>query len=514
VYNLLNKFYSDAWLKDLLDNVHDLIQIAHEDGTLLYANRTWSTLLGYSPNDILNKSTYLFVHPAERAYYKTYRENIIKGIDIARPVVITVIAASGKELKVEGLISLMKRDGITYTTGIFRDITMRLQNEAQLQKSYNEIEEREKSLSNALQHAPDAVVLIDKQGEIIFWNSKSEKIFGWLSDEVIGRHLSEVIIPLEYRQAHTEGLRRFLATGEAHVLNKTIEITALNRSGDTFFVALTISQTQWKGNIAFIAFVRDISPQKKAQQELQDKKHELETSNQHLEQFAHVASHDMKEPVRRIKVFTDMLLLKFGDHLPVPAKDYLDKIDKSCTRLIDMVTGVLAYASLHGNNEPIQLIALSEIISSIEQDLELIISEKKASIIYNDLPKLKGVPFLIYQLFYNLVYNALKFSKKDVPCTIEIRSKVADNKDLPEGLDVQAGPYVDISVCDNGIGFDQKNAEIIFDNFTRLHSKDEYEGTGLGLAIVRDAVERHGGKIVATSVPNEGSCFDVFLLAR
>lgn len=511
--SLLNKFYSDAWLTDLLDNAHDLIHIVHEDGTLLYANRTWSRLLGYRFDEIRNQSIYRFIHPDEREKFKAFRNNLVNGREESKEVVVRVITATGKELQVEGILSVIEKEGTTYTTGVFRDITQRLKNEAVIQESYKKIEEREKNLNNLLQHAPDAVILIDKDGRVIFWNNKATDLFGWTHDEVIGALLSETIIPPEYRHAHTEGMKRFLKTGEAHVLNTTIEINALNKSGRKFFVALTISQTQWRGEIAFIAFIRDISVQKKAQQELEDKKQELETSNKHLEQFAHVASHDMKEPVRRIKVFTDMLLLKFAPHLPAEAKDYLHKIDVSCGRLIDMVTGVLTYSSVQGTNEPLQTVSLQDIIASIKQDLDLVVAEKQASLIYEQLPHFRGISFLVYQLFYNLINNALKFSKEDVPCVITIKSKLADSGDLPEDLD-KSKPYVMISVCDNGIGFEPKNAEIIFENFTRLNSKDQFEGTGLGLAIARYAAERHGGQVVAHSIPNEGSCFDVFFPAE
>jgi light-regulated signal transduction histidine kinase (bacteriophytochrome) len=226
---------------------------------------------------------------------------------------------------------------------------------------------------------------------------------------------------------------------------------------------------------------------------------ELQRSNDDLQQFAHVASHDLKEPVRKIRTFGDRLMYEFGEQLPAKAKEYIQKMELSAERIYKMIEGILQYSSIEVNEELNGKVDLNEVIKEISEDLELFIREKKGSISYSNLPQLKGSSTLIHQLFYNLIYNALKFSKKDVPPVITIKSSPWENNSSL------------ITVADNGIGFEQQHAEKIFKTFTRLNNRDKYEGTGLGLSLCKKIVERHGGIIYASGKENEGAVFTLFL---
>jgi PAS domain S-box-containing protein len=508
--NLSNAPEGQSWLIDLLENAGELINIVHVNGTIIYVNKAWSQLLGYSPDEIKGHSLYSFVHPDDQDAFRAYRQQAIKNPEAATDTAFAFVSKTGKKINVEGRISVKAKGGmVLYTTGIFHNVTTRLQQEEKIKKFYEDLGQKQKDFYELLHNAPDAVVLINTNSDIIFWNKKAEEIFGWQASEVLGVPLAETIVPPEYRKAHTEGMKRFLATGEAHVLNKTIDITALNKNGKQLYVSLTISQTHWEGKASFIAFIRDTTAQKKAQLELEEKKSELETSNGRLQQYAHVTSHDMKEPIRQMKVFSSMLQAKFAGQLPEEARFYLEKIDKSCGRLINTVNGVMAFSSVESNEEPFAPIDLAEAIRDIEEDISLLIAEKNATIVYNGLAKFEGVPFLVRQLFYNLISNSLKFSKAGTPCVIEIKTQHATS--LPPELPAENAPYLLISVNDNGIGFDQMDAERIFETYTRLNSKDKYEGTGLGLAICKSITERHKGTIKAYSEPGIGTHFEVFL---
>lgn len=362
-----------------------------------------------------------------------------------------------------------------------------------------------------LLHAPDAVIVIDRAGKIIFWNPKAETIFGWPSEEAAGRYLTETIIPPQYRKAHDSGMQRFLATGEARVLNKTIEITALNKSGAEFYVSLTISKTVQKGNTVFIAFLRDITDKKENELALIQTSKELQQSNQELEQFAHVASHDMKEPIRKIQVFADILKTRFGNLIPAEGKLYLEKMQNAANRLNNLVEGVLKYSIVQSNKEPLEAIDLAAILKKIESDLELIILDKKAVIQYGKFPAFEGIPFLIYQLFYNLLNNSLKFSKKTVTSVIEIQGKVISSIDTQVLSPSINDQFVEIEIKDNGIGFDQSDAENIFLPFTRLNSQDRYSGTGLGLALCKSIVEKHQGFLSVIAKKEGGAIFKIII---
>jgi PAS domain S-box-containing protein len=225
---------------------------------------------------------------------------------------------------------------------------------------------------------------------------------------------------------------------------------------------------------------------------------ELQRSNDDLQQFAHVASHDLKEPVRKIKTFSNKLRDEFSPLLGDRGNHFISKIIHSTDRMYSMIDGVLNYSSLSTMGTTMQTVDINHVIKVIETDLEMPITEKNASITVGPLHRIWGVPDLIYQLFYNLMNNALKFSRQHVPCAIVITS---------EQITESGDKFIKIRFSDNGIGFDESYAEQIFATFFRLNSKDKYEGTGLGLALCKKIVERHGGTITASGKTGEGATF-------
>lgn len=271
-----------------------------------------------------------------------------------------------------------------------------------------------------------------------------------------------------------------------------------------------------QGNIIkWIGSFTNIHEQKtmadRLEQMVKNRTEELHRSNDDLLQFAHVASHDLKEPIRKIKLFNDRFKNEFEKEIPEKGIDYLNKIDRSTERMLTMIEGVLFYSSLNASEHPVVKIDLNKIIQEVKSDLEVVISENNAKIEAKKLPELVGAKTLIYQLFYNLINNSLKFKKKDVAPVIKISSKVAPRKTVKEiGLNDDLN-YVEINIQDNGIGFDNSYAHQIFKSFSRLNPKDEFEGTGLGLSLCKKIVERHNGSIFADGVEDKGALFKVYL---
>ncbi|GAA4334772.1 hypothetical protein GCM10023184_29090 [Flaviaesturariibacter amylovorans] len=246
--------------------------------------------------------------------------------------------------------------------------------------------------------------------------------------------------------------------------------------------------------------------------ELDDRNRQLQRSNEDLQQFAHVASHDLKEPVRKIRTFSSRLKDEFGSLLPEKGRSYLSRIEKGADRMYDMIDGVLLYSSLDALQQTKEEVSLRDVLDTIQSDLEIVIAEKGASIEVGSLPTVEGVPILIYQLFYNLVNNALKFAKEDRALRIRVHSQESTVQQTESSGSNSAGKrFTEVMVQDNGIGFAQEAAERIFQTFTRLHAKDRYEGTGLGLSLCRKIAERHGGTIRAEGKPGVGATFYVVL---
>jgi PAS domain S-box-containing protein len=268
----------------------------------------------------------------------------------------------------------------------------------------------------------------------------------------------------------------------------------------------------------WIGFIVDINAQKVNEQALKDNKElketqqklfqnqedlqrkiiELNRSNYELEQFAHMASHDLQEPLRKIFFYTDILKKKHATKLDTSGAVLINNMTVAAARMKELINDLLTYSQLQQQNLTIEPIDLKNLMADLVKDFDESIREKNANVIINDLPVLEGSRIRLRQLFANLISNALKYSKKDVAPVIEISGAVA-------------GDHICVNVRDNGIGFDEAYSEKIFGLFERLHTRDQFPGTGIGLSICKRITELHHGKISAQSKENEFAIFEVNL---
>lgn len=246
-------------------------------------------------------------------------------------------------------------------------------------------------------------------------------------------------------------------------------------------------------------------------EELHEANAALRQSNQELEQFAFVASHDMQEPLRKIKTFSQKLENKSRDLLDLDTTLYIDKIKESCSRMEALIKDVLAYSRLTNLEKKFVKTDLNEILKNVLNDFEILIEEKQATIVSDPLLAVMAIPLQMNQLFHNIIGNSLKFTNKDVPCRIEIKSRMLSKEERASKGLIADDLYCEISIADNGIGFKQEFDETIFKIFERLNTRDKYEGSGIGLALCRKIVENHYGKIFVTSKENNGTTFYVML---
>jgi light-regulated signal transduction histidine kinase (bacteriophytochrome) len=238
----------------------------------------------------------------------------------------------------------------------------------------------------------------------------------------------------------------------------------------------------------------------------------LETANKELDSFAFLASHDMQEPLRKIRTFGNLLLVKHNEELSVDAKGKVDVIQKAAERMQELITDILNFSKLSIEREPFVKMDLTQLANEAAEELSGKAKDKKAEIRIEKLPSLSINPSLMRSLFFNLIGNALKYSKKDIAPSIRI---YADNQAVnANNADTATNnKYYRIFIQDNGIGFDQQYAERIFEMFKRLHSNTEYEGTGIGLALCKQIMDKHNGFISALGKVNEGATFIVSLPA-
>jgi PAS domain S-box-containing protein len=362
-----------------------------------------------------------------------------------------------------------------------------------MKESKENIWSSEETTRLIMNSALDAVVCIDTDGCIIVWNPQSEKTFGFTEAEVMGRRLSETIIPEQYRVHHEAGLKRYLHTRQGTVLNKVFEISALHRNGNEFPIELTIIPMRLKEHDFFCAFIRDITERREAEARQKEHAEALKHKNIELEEFAYVASHDLQEPLRTVSGFVELLKRHYKEETNENVIKYINYITDASDRMRRLVQDLLDYSRL-GRERNLEQIDCNSLVQEVLSDLTMAIQDSRAVIHIDALPAILGYTTEMKQLFQNLLSNSLKFRKRGEPAMINVSV-------------VPKEEHWQFSVTDNGIGIEEKYWERIFVIFKRLHTKNEYEGTGIGLAHCKKITELHSGKIWLDSTLGNGSTF-------
>ena len=376
-----------------------------------------------------------------------------------------------------------------------------------LQSKNIELSNAQNFLKTVLDSSVELVTAFDTDLNYTFVNKRSIDFANKNPEELIGRNIKDVHPGFEKSDGYQYLLRGL--KGEVIHIDERRPFVNEKIVFETFIIPLKSNSDI----IGVLTLQRDITTIIQLSENLKKSNLDLQRSNEDLQQFAHVISHDLKEPVRKINIYSNLLKSSYEAGLSDPGKIYLGKIEHATKRIAAMIDGVLQHSSVDAFEQDFERLDSQKIFSNILEDLEVVVNEKNAQIIIGALPMIEGSPTLIYQLFYNLVNNSLKFIRTNVKPVIEIRSEIVLGRELSNDMN-QVDPnqeFAKIVIIDNGIGFEQTYAEKIFESFLRLNSKDKYEGTGLGLALCKKIVERHHGFIRAYGRPNEGATFEVYL---
>ena len=382
------------------------------------------------------------------------------------------------------------------------DITLQKTSEQSIRQS----EEQFRTLAETL---PQLVWITDELGNQLYASSRWKAYTGIDPDGA--ESWEKMVHPADFENISNAWIKSMQAGTNYHS-----EARLKNKKGEYrwHFVHGEPIRNEAGNVVKWIGAFTDVHDQKTVSENLEklvaERTKELERSNEDLLQFAHVTSHDLKEPVRKIKMFSSRLGEEFKNELSEKAKGYITKMLNAADRLFSMIDGVLLYSSLGSLEIHYERVDLNLIFQNIQSDLELLIQQKQATIIYDTLPVVEGLPILLHQLFYNLINNSLKFSKYEVNTQIQITSELLFVPNIQTN-NLPGRDYVRLRITDNGIGFDQSQVSTIFKTFSRLNSKDKYEGTGLGLALCKKIAERHEGFIEAEGIEGKGSIFTVTL---
>jgi PAS domain S-box-containing protein len=392
-------------------------------------------------------------------------------------------------------------DTIIGFSKVTRDLTEKKITEDNLRQS----EERYHQMISEVQDY--AIILLSADGIIENWNIGAQKIKGYKSEEIVGKHFTIFYTAADLERKLPEKLLT-IAIKEGRAMHEGWRV---RKDGSQFWGTIVITALHDKDQtiIGFSKVTRDLTEQKLAEDKLHSYMRELELQNSELEQFAYVASHDLQEPLRKIQTFSELIQKNYNDKEFV--ERYFEKLSSSAKRMAKLVTSLLNYSRLSRNKSSTTIINLNTLVEETKQDFELLIHEKNADIIVEDLPSIAGDYTQLGQLFSNLISNSLKFSDKDPK--IWIRSKLISKDEIIETdtFPLLYPNYLKISFTDNGIGFEQQYDKVIFSLFQRLHGKQEYAGTGIGLSLCKKIVENHNGYITATGELGKGAEFNIYL---
>ena len=393
---------------------------------------------------------------------------------------------------------------------LWQAAAMILRDFAKRQRAEEAMADEHNLFSAIIDTIPAHVFVKDVKGRYVFENAAHRRSLGIPDESAIERTAAAEHAADEAGEPFSEEDRRIVETGQA-MLNREVPVT---RAGavEEWLETTKIPLREADGTIVgLIGVSSDISARKRQEVELQHSAEQLKRSNEELQNFANVASHDLQEPLRKIQAFGDRLRVKCAPQLGDAGLDYLERMESAARRMQSLIQDLLKLSRVVTQAQPFERCDLQKILREALSDLEVALEKSEARISIGPLPAVDGDPVQLWQLFQNLVNNSVKFRRPGVPPEIRITGRVfAAPADLIAGA-AAGDPVAEISVQDNGIGFEEKFAEQIFVVFQRLHSRDEYPGTGIGLAVCRKITDRHAGRIVAKSRPGGGAIFLVTL---
>jgi PAS domain S-box-containing protein len=355
-----------------------------------------------------------------------------------------------------------------------------------------------------LNSAGEGIYGLDLHGKTVFVNPAAAKLTGWKVEELVGKFEKDIFRPTTSS-----------AAGAAPAGDPATDKVFFRKDGTAFPVEYLRTPIKEKDKlVGEVVMFKDITERKRADETLARKAAELARSNAELEQFAFVASHDLQEPLRKIQAFGDRLKTKCDAVQLSEGRDYLERMQSAAARMQTLINDLLTFSRVISASQPFVAVDLGGIVKGVLSDLEVRIEQTKAQVEMGSLPTLDADPMQMRQLFQNLIGNALKFQPPNQQPVVRINAQIVQACDAAGGDTGRISEICELTVADNGIGFDEKYMDKIFAVFQRLHGRNEYEGTGVGLAVCRRITDRHGGTITARSKPGEGATFIISLPVR
>ena len=464
----------------LLDLVRDGILVRDLYGTIVYWSAGAVEMYGFTKEEALGRTSHQLLNTEYPVPIADIEAQVQK--TGAWEGETTQTTKSGTRLKVESRWTLTRteRGSPEGFLEVNRDITSRKHAEDSLRDS-------EMRFRAVAESAVEGIVSIEASGRIRYWNPGAERVFGLSASEAVGLPVSQVM--------PDEAIGRYMSPDADRGIGTRFETRGRRRDGSE--VPLEISLSSWvttQGVRSYTVIVRDITARKLAEEALEAKNDELARSNQELEQFAYVASHDLQEPLRMVSNYTQLLGRRYRDKLDGDAQEFIDFAVDGAKRMQELIHDLLQYARVGTRRKEFKPVPAARIVADALANLTSAIEDAHAELVVDPLPTLNCDATQMAQVFQNLVGNAVKFRRPGQRPVVRISATRAD----------RAWTF---TVQDNGIGIDRKYFDRIFQMFQRLHPRTEYPGTGIGLSLCKKIVERHGGRMRVESEPGRGTTF-------
>jgi PAS domain S-box-containing protein len=497
------------WLQVTLSSIGDAVIATDTSGRISFLNPVAQTLTGWQPAEAERQpvqSVFRIINEKSREPGEDIIQRVLhEGVIITLANNTALITRDGREIPIEDSAApISDNDGhVSGVVLVFHDVTEKRRAQEKLRES----EARYRNLFEAMSEGFALHEIICDDGgqpsdyRFLQVNPAFERQTGLKAGDIVGRTLYEVLPQSESLWVERYG--SVALTGESarfdqwsETLGRHYEVSAFQTEKGRFGV-LFLDITERKKAEEVVRQSRDELERRVQERtaELRRTNEELQQRNRDLEDFAHVASHDLQEPLRKIQTFADLLSTSYHGSVVDKAGDYLERMRRAAGRMQALVLDLLRYSRVTSNQEPFARFNLREVVEEAVTDLGVLSEETGGRIEVGDLPDIEADRVQMRQLFQNLIANGLKYRGEEKPVV-----RVYSNP--------SPGSFWEIHVSDNGIGFDECYLDKIFKPFQRLHGKDApYEGTGMGLAICRRIVERHGGSITAKSEPGKGATF-------
>jgi PAS domain S-box-containing protein len=466
----------------LLDGVENYaIFMMDPHGQITSWNAGAERIKGYSADQIIGHNFSCFFPPAD--------------IERGRPEEILRLTTVSGRHEEQGM--RVRRNGSRFLANVvftaLRDTAGNLRGFSEFSHDLSESKESEAKYRGLLEAAPDAMVVVDQAGEIVLLNVQAEKQFGYSRDELVGQKVKNVI-PEGFAERLIADGTRSAAEALAQQIGTGIELSGRRKDASEFPIEIMLSPLESAEGILVTAAIRDITERKKAEEHLVKTVAELKRSNDELQQFAYVASHDLQEPLRMVSSYTQLLGKRYQGRLDSDADEFIAFAADGCNRMQGLIRDLLAYSRAGTNGKELREVSSENALQKALANLRITIEQSGAIVTHDPLPAVTTDGTQLTQVFQNLVGNAIKYRGAEGP-RVHVSATRNDGNEWT------------FSVRDNGLGIDPQYFERIFVLFQRLHGRDEFEGTGIGLAICKKILERLGGRIWVESQPGKGSTF-------